>query len=77
MTLRLSLRSGDPIRYAMGMAPQHSFLALTVALLAALPLLGACDKRPVGNMNNHITNGPPLPEVHPTPVTASAPGVAS
>ena len=48
-----------------------------VTLLAALPLLGACDKRPVGNMKNHITNGPPLPEVHPTPVTASAASAAS
>ncbi|MDQ1715593.1 MAG: hypothetical protein QOG52_216 [Frankiaceae bacterium] len=47
------------------------------ALLAALPLLGACTKGPVGNTNNHITNGPPLPEVHPTPVTASPSAVTS
>ena len=39
------------------------------ALLASLPLLAACEKGPIGNTNNHITNGPPLPEVHPTPVT--------
>ena len=43
------------------------------ALVATLPLLGACTKGPVGNTNNHITNGPPLPEVHPTPVPVSTP----
>jgi hypothetical protein len=47
------------------------------ALVASLPLLAACDKGPIGNTNNHITNGPPLPEVHPTPVTSVASPSAS
>ncbi len=46
---------------------------VAAALVASLPLLAGCEKGEIGNTNNHITNGPPLPEVHPTPV----PGVPS
>jgi hypothetical protein len=40
-------------------------------LLASFPLLAACDKN-IGNTNNHITNGPPLPAVHPTSIPAAS-----
>ena len=43
-------------------------LFAAAALVASLPVVAACEKGPIGNTNNHITNGPPLPEVHPTPV---------
>ena len=48
-----------------------------VALVSVLPLLGACDKGPIGNTNNHMTDGPPLPEVHPTPVASITPSASS
>ncbi|MCU1675673.1 MAG: hypothetical protein JWM93_431 [Frankiales bacterium] len=48
--------------------------AVAAAAVTALPLLAGCANHPIGNTNNHITNGPPLPEVHPTSV---APAVSS
>ena len=64
-------QSGDSqsihVRYRPVMRLSRRLAA--AAVLAALPVLAACAKGPIGNTNNHTSVGPPLPQVHPIPVT--------